>query len=166
VAKRKIPGLIIERAEDQGNYHTLAVLEYRRENYLVVVDNITDEEVGAYVLDYAQQEGMNMRDLMTVIIHWFYRGSHSYPLSFEFSRLGIASRTTRIYKSFELAHVTRLIGKDYKFDLSTPPKVKRRRVNKIPAGIEVKLKRSVAVQPVEAEQLIEQPVIEGLVELN
>lgn len=159
MAKRKIPGLIIERAEDQGNYHTLAVLEYRRENYLVVVDNITDDEVGAYVLDYAQQEGMNLRDLMTVIFYWFYRGSHSYPLSFEFSRLGIAERTTRIYKTFELAHVTRLIGKDYKFDLLTPPKVKRRRVNKIPAGIEVKLKRS--VQVVQPQQLVDQPLVEA-----
>lgn len=151
MAKRKIPSLIIERAEDQGNYYFLSVIEYRRENYLVIIDNITDEEIGAYVLDYAQQEGMALKDLMSVITLWFYRGSNRYPLSFEFSRLGIASCTNRIYKSFELAHVTRLIGKDFKFNLLQPPKVKRRRVNKIPAGVEIKLRR--AAQPI--------PILQG-----
>lgn len=142
MAKRKIPSLIVERAEDSGNFFYLAVLEYRRENYLVIVDNITDEEVGAYVLDYAQQEGMDLKDLMSIITQWFYRASYRYPLSFEFSRIGVAQRTNKIYKTFELAHVTRLIGKDYRFDLTSPPKIKRRRVNNVPAGIEIKLKRS------------------------
>jgi len=145
MAKRKIPSLIVERAEDQGNYFYLSVLEYRRQNYLVIVDNITEEEVGAYVLDYAQSEGLNMQQLMTVITRWFYSASERYPLSFEFSRLGLASRTTKIYKTFELAHVTRLIGKDFTYDLNSAPKVKRRRVNKIPAGIEIKLRRSVVL---------------------
>ena len=140
--KKRIPSLVVERAEDQGNYFVLSVLEYRRENYLVVVDNITDEEVGAFVLDYAQQEGIDLKQLMSVITLWFYRGAHHYPLSFEFSRLGIAHRANRIYKTFELTHVTRLIGKDFRFDLLEPPKVRRRRVSKIPAGFEVKLKRS------------------------
>lgn len=143
--KRKIPGLVIERAEDQGNHYFLSVLEYRNENYLVVVDNITNEELGAYVLDFAQQEGMSLKDLMSVITLWFYRGSFDYPLSFEFSKMGMAPMTNRIYKNFELGHVTRLIGKDFQFDLLSPPKVRRRRVSKIPAGFEIKLKRSQAV---------------------
>lgn len=137
----------------------LSVLEYRRENYLVVVDNISDEEVTAFVLDYAQQEGIDLKQLMSVITLWFYRGSHHYPLSFEFSRLGITHRTNRIFKTFELAHVTRLIGKDFTFDLFDPPKVRRRRVNKIPAGVEVRLKRS--AQAVPPAQLMQKPVVEG-----
>lgn len=163
MAKRKIPSLIIERAEDQGNYYFLSVLEYRRENYLVIIDNITEEEVGAYVLDYAQQEGMSLQDLMTVITQWFYRASYKYPLSFEFSRLGIAARTNRIYKTFELAHVTRLIGKDYKFELDVPPKVRRRRVNRIPAGVEIKLKRS--AQVVQLPQPLQKPDLELVLEV-
>ncbi len=157
--KKKIPGLVIERAEDQGNHYFLSVLEYRRENYLVVVDNITDEELGAYVLDFAQQEGMSLKELMSVVTLWFYRGSFDYPLSFEFSRLGLAHRTNRIYKTFELTHVTRLIGRDFRFDLLTPPKVRRRRVSKIPAGFEIKLKRSAGHvegrQPVLPAELLE-----------
>lgn len=145
MAKRKIPDLYVEHASDAGNLFLLSVLEYRRENYLVVVDNITEEEVGAYVLDYAQQEGINLRDLMTVITQWFYRGSENYPLSFEFSRLGLAQRTNRIHKSFELAHVTRLIGRDFRFDLAAPPKIKRRRVNRLAVGTDVDLRSTKTV---------------------
>jgi hypothetical protein len=140
--KRKIPGLVVEFASDTGNAFFLSVLEYRRENYLVVVDNISADEVNAFVLDFAQQEGIDLKQLMSVITTWFYRGSHHYPLSFEFSRLGITHRTNRILKTFELTHVTRLIGRDFRYDLFEVPKVRRRRVNRIPAGVEVRLKRS------------------------
>jgi len=142
MAKKRIPNLVVERAEDQGNYFFLSVLEFRKENYLVIVDNITEEGIGAYVLDYAQQEGIDVKQLISVVTAWFYRGSYRYPLSFEFSRLGMATLTNRIYKNFELAHVTRLIGNAFQYDLTAPPKIKRRRVSMIPAGVEIKLKRS------------------------
>jgi len=154
LSKKRIPSLVVERAEDQGNYFFLSVLEFRRENYLVIIDNITEEGIGAYVLDFAQQEGLDLKQLISVITTWFYRASYRYPLSFEFSRLGMAHHTNRIHKNFELAHVTRLIGNDFKYDLMAPPKIRRRRVSMIPAGVEVKLKRST---PVDVVQLREQP---------
>lgn len=142
MAKKKIPSLIVEFASDSGNLYYLSVIEYRRQNYLAIIDNITSEEIGAYVLDFAQQEKLDLQTLMSVITYWFYRGSHQYPLSFEFSRLGITPAANRIYKTFELAHVTRLIGYDFRYDFESPPKVRRRRVSLIPAGTEVRLKRS------------------------
>jgi len=142
MSKKRIPSLVVERAEDQGNYFFLSVLEFRRENYLVIVDNITEDGIGAYVLDYAQQEGLDLKDLISIVTKWFYSSSYKYPLSFEFSRMGIAGHTNRIHKNFELAHVTRLIGNDFKFDLAAPPKIRRRRVSMIPAGVEVKLKKN------------------------
>lgn len=142
MSKKRVPNLIVEFASDQGNFYFLSVISYRHENYLVIVDNITDEGVGAYVLDFAQQEGLNLKQLISVITTWFYRASYRYPLSFEFSRLGMAHHTNRIYKNFELAHVTRLIGNDFKYNLFIPPKVKRRRVSMIPAGVEVKLRKA------------------------
>ena len=167
MSKKRIPNLVVERAEDQGNYFFLSVLAFRRENYLVIVDNITDEEIGAYVLDFAQQEGIDLKQLISVVTTWFYRASYRYPLSFEFSRLGIAHHTNRIYKNFELAHVTRLIGNDFRFNLQSPPKIRRRRVSMIPAGVEIKLKRSSPVaEPVVLAKVSEQPLLGDLLELR
>lgn len=142
MAKKRIPDLHVEFACDRGNYFFLGVLQHRKETYLVIVDNITDEEVSAYVLDFAQREGIDLQQFISVATQWFYRGSHRYPLSFEFSRLGLSGHMNRIYKNFELTHVTRLIGNGFKYDFFSAPKVKRRRVSKIPAGIEVKLKKT------------------------
>ena len=147
MAKKRIPNLIVEKASDSGNYFYLSVLEYRKENYLVIVDNVTEDGVGAYVLDFANQEGIDLRSLISVVTTWFYRASFKYPLSFEFSRLGMAPHTNRIYKNFELAHVTRLIGNDFKYDLEAAPKIKRRRVNMIPAGVEIHLRKGTAGLP-------------------
>lgn len=108
----------------------------------MVIDNISEEEVGAYVLDFAQQERLDVRQLLSIVTQWFYRGSEQYPLSFEFSRLGITPMTNRIYKTFELTHVTRLIGNNFNYALEAAPKIRRRRVNLIPAGTEIRLKRS------------------------
>lgn len=145
MSKKRIPSLVVERAEDSGNHFYLSVLEFRKENYLVIIDNITEDVIGAYVLDVAQQEGLDLKQLISVVTTWFYRGSYKYPLSFEFSRLGMAHLTNRIHKNFELAHVTRLIGNDFRFDLAAPPKIRRRRVSMIPAGVEIKLKRTPSV---------------------
>lgn len=142
MAKKKIPTLVVEHAEDTGNHFYLSVVEYRKENYLVIVDNINEEELGAYVLDLAAQEGVNLKELLSVVTRWFYGSSHRCPLSFEFSRLGLTPVTNKIYKTFELAHVTRLIGNDFTYEIFAAPKIKRRRVTMIPAGVEVKLKKS------------------------
>lgn len=140
MVKRKIPKLIIERAEEQGNFHFLSVIQYHGTDYLVVIDNITDEEIGAFVLDVAQQQGIDLQKLLSVIITWFYSASYKYPLSFEFSRLDMTRTTSKIYRTFELAHITRLIGKDFQFNFKGN-KIRRRRVNKIPAGIEIHIKK-------------------------
>lgn len=142
MAKKRIPSLIVEPVSDSGNLYFLSVIEYKRENYLTVVNNIDEEEIGAYVLDFAQQERLNMQQLMSAITLWFYKGSFTHPLSFEFSRLGLTPLTNRIYKSFELTHVTRLVGNDFRYNLSAQPKIRRRRASMIPAGVEVHLKRS------------------------
>lgn len=162
--KKRIPSLVIERASDSGSLYYLSVLEYRKENYLVVVDNITEDEVTAFVIEKAPQAGIPVSELMSAVTYWFYHAADRYPLSFEFSRMGISHLTNRIHRTFELAHVTRLIGKDFVFKLDEVPKVRRRRVNRIPAGVEIKLKRS--AQPVQLLEGAEKPPLEVFIEAD
>lgn len=139
--KKSVPNLIVEYLTDTTNNFYLSVLEYRGEEMLVVIDNITTDTVGAYVLDLARQEGLDTQQILRVITEWFYRGSARYPLSFEFSRLGLASLTNRIYRQFDTNCVTRLVGNDFTYRLNVSPRIKRRRVTKLPAGVEIRLSR-------------------------
>lgn len=143
MSKRKIPTLIIEHVSDRGNLHLLSLLEHRRDRYLVIVDNIDEENITAYVLDYSQQEGIDLRTFISLAEEWLERSQGQYPFSFELSRLGLTETTRRIYKTFDLAYVTRLVGRSFSFDLTTPIRVRRRRASRVPAGVEVKPKASV-----------------------
>lgn len=142
MSKRKIPSLIVEHVSDAGNLHLLSMLEHRRDKYLVVVDNIDEETITAYVLDYAQQEGIDLPTFIDIAEKWLARGE-PFPLSFELSKLGLTSVTRRIYKTFDLAYVTRLVGRGFSFDLSTPARVRRRRAARVPAGVEIRPRSNV-----------------------
>lgn len=137
MSKRKIPSLIVENISDTGNLNMLSLLEHRREQYLVIVDNLTEDVVGAYVLDYARQEGIDLKTLIDVADEWVNAGA-KHPLSFEFSRLGLTEVSNRIFKTFDTAHVTRLVGRAFQFDVSSPPKVKKRRANQIASVVEIR----------------------------
>lgn len=143
MSKKKIPELIIEHVSDPANLHFLSLLEHRRDKYLVIVDNIDAEKITAYVLDYAEQEHIDLKILFELTEKWLRESNGEYPLSFELSRLGLTSVSKRIYKTFELAYVTRLVGKAFSFDLTVPLRVRRRRVSKVPAGVEIRPKASI-----------------------
>ncbi len=143
MSKRKIPSLIVEHVSDQGNLHLLSMLEHRRDRYLVIVDNLDSEHITAYVLDYAQQESVDLITFIKIAEEWLQRSGGKYPLSFELSRLGLTNVAKRIYKTFDLAYVTRLVGRSFSFDLTTPTRVRRRRASRVPVGVEIRPKGSV-----------------------
>lgn len=119
------------------------MLEHRRDRYLVIVDNLDSELITAYVLDYAQQEGVDLITFIKIAEEWLKQSDGKYPLSFELSRLGLTSVAKRIYKTFDLAYVTRLVGRSFSFDLTTPSRVRRRRASRVPVGVEIRPKGSV-----------------------
>lgn len=132
MTKKRIPDLQIEHISDSANFYYLAVLQYCKEHHLVIIDNITDDVINAYKLDCAAQEGIDVSQLLTVITRWFYKSSHLYPLSIEFSKLNMSHATNRILKKFDLSHVTRVVGQDFQYDLNVKPKVRRRKVSYLP----------------------------------
>lgn len=138
MSKRKIPSLIIETITDAGNLNMLSLLEHRRDQYLVIVDNITEDVICAYVLDYARQEGVDLKIFIEVAEAWLAGKNAEYPLSFELSRLGLTQFTNKIYKTFDSAYVTRLVGRPFQFDLTSTIKVKRRRANRVQTSIEIR----------------------------
>ena len=140
MSKRKIPSLIIEHVSDRGNLNMLSMLEHRRDKYLVIVDNIDEDNITAYVLDFAQQESVDLSLFIKIAEQWLEKSNGEYPLSFELSRLGLTEATRRIYKTFDLAYVTRLVGRAFSFDLTTPVRIRRRRATKIPTGVEIRPK--------------------------
>ena len=142
MTKKKIPELKIEQIDSTANLGYLAMLEYKRQTYLCVIDNISPTEIGAYVLDYAEQENIPVDNFLSVVTRWYYGKSENHPLSVEISRNGLTNILAPIYKTFDVHYVSRIVGNAFTFDAMNKSKVRRRRVVAIPEGVAIKLKKS------------------------
>jgi hypothetical protein len=141
--KKKIPPLIVEYFADTSNSCFISLIEYKREQYVGVIDNITDTELSAYILSHAKPENISVEDFLKLVVRWFYKSSEKYPLSFEMTRLGITNRTQPLYKIFELGYISRVVGKPFMFkELNASTKIKRRRILPLPEYVEIKFKKA------------------------
>lgn len=143
MAKKKIPDLDVERVNDRANMHFISLLEYRREEYLCIIDNIGPNEIGAYVLDFIEQEQIPASQFLSIVIEWFYSKSDKHPLSVEVARRGLTKAIAPIYKTFDTNYVSRIVGHAFQYDKMQKTKVKRRRITPIPEGIEIRLKKPI-----------------------
>lgn len=141
MTKKKIPELKIEPIAGRGNLLYLSLIEYKREQYLCIVDTVKDTELGAYVLDYAEQEGIDLTSFLSVITYWFYAKSDNIPLSVELANHNLTAWAEPMYRTFDVAYISRIVGSVFDYKSPKKTKVRRRRVIAIPEGIAIKLKR-------------------------
>lgn len=127
MAKRSIPELIIEQSNHTENeFRFLSLIEYKNQKFLTIIDNIVDNMVYAYVLDSAFQESINLEGFLAIVQHWSIQPNE--PISFTFSRMNINGETSKLYRTFEVTGITRLIGASYRFNIHHSHKIKRRRI--------------------------------------
>lgn len=141
MTKKQIPKLNIEAVHDCSNLMYLSLLEYKRETYLCLIDSIGHSEVGAYVLDYADQENIPIKEFLTIATRWFYGKSHLNSLSIELSNVGLSGHLASIYRTFDTSYVSRIVGHAPTPTLDLKSKVKRRRIVPIQEGIQVRFKK-------------------------
>lgn len=145
MSKKNAPPLILEELQDKANHLYLTLIEYKKERYLTIIDNIRGSDISAYVLDYVDAEDIDMAWLLSVANIWYYKSSEKYPLSFEFAKLGVKDKVEPILRTFNIDYVSRMIGKIFVYDIDAKPKIKRKRVNIIPSTVEIKLKKTTKV---------------------
>jgi hypothetical protein len=142
MTKKKIPPLIIEHFTDTSNLCFISLIEYKRDHYFGIIDNITDTELNAFILSHAKPEIIDIDTFIKFAIRWFYKSSGKYPLSFEFAKHGLTTRVQPLIKTFDLSYVSRVVGKPFIFeDLNTTTRIKRRRVQELPEYVEITFKK-------------------------
>lgn len=139
--KKRIPTLEFEQTAGSGNLLFLSLVEYKREEFLCVIDTVDDESINAYVLDYAEQNGIKISSFLSLVTRWFYASSDRCPLSFEAAKYNLTEALAPMYKTLELSYVSRVVGNSFSFSDEKPSKVKRRRVIAPSEGIEIRFKK-------------------------
>jgi len=141
-AKKRIRGnplpLIVEKhPKDYDGYPFITLIQYRDKQLLGIIDNTTDKMIKAYVLDLCGPAQIDEEQIIEIAKKWYKESSSKYPLSFEFSKMGLAGEVKVIYRSFAVGFVTRIIGPLPRFNMGEVKSIKRRRRKVISPSIEV-----------------------------
>lgn len=138
---RKVPvPLVVEPyPKDYTGLPFLTLIQFRKQPMLVVVDNVDSELIKAYVLDLCGPERVDEEQVILAASEWYAENRSNYPVSIEFTRRGMTSETARIYRTFDVEFVSRVIGPVPEFPMNTIKSIKRRRRKAVPQGVEVNM---------------------------
>jgi len=129
--KNPIPLIVEKHPADYDGYPFITLIQYDKNHFLTIIDNATNKTIKAYVLDLCGPENVNEERIVQAARIWFKEHKDQYPLSFELSRLGMASEAKKIYRTFHIEYVTRVIGPLPSLNMLSQPKVRRRRKKNI-----------------------------------
>ncbi len=133
--------------ENYKGYEFITLIQFNDENFLVVVDNLYNDQIIAYVLDYCGPANVDEEKLISIVNGWHETSRSKYPVSIQFSRLGIAEEMSKIRRLFPVDFVSRVIGPLPEFNMGGPSKIKKRKKKSIPKGIEFIDKRILRKKP-------------------
>lgn len=132
-----LPLIVEEHPKNYEGYPFITLIQYRDQHLLGIIDNTTDKMIKAYILDLCAPTRVNEEQIIEVAKKWYSTAKDRYPLSFEFSKLGLSEEVKGVYRSYAVGFVTRIIGPLPRFEMAEVKSVKRRRRKVISANIEV-----------------------------
>lgn len=132
-----VPLIIEDHPSDYNGYPFITLIQHRNEHVLTIIDNADDKMIRAFVLDLCGPEKVDENKIVRVASEWYFTKKQRYPLSFEFSRLGLSDEVSRIYRTYNVEFVTRVIGPLPRFEMTEVQSVRRRRKKSISPGVEI-----------------------------
>ena len=132
-----IPLIVEDHPEDYDGYPFITLLQYRKEHVLTLIDNADEKQIRHFALDLCGPAKVNEERLIEVAKSWWENRREQYPISFEFSRLGMTNEVCSIYRTYNIEYVTRVIGPLPKFQMSETTSVKRRKRKAVPEGVAI-----------------------------
>lgn len=139
-----VPLIVEDHPDEYLGYPFITLIQYRRNHVLAIVDNSDNQSIKSYVLDLCGPERVDEQKIIEIAAFWYKHHKTEHPLSVEFSRKGITGEAGRIYRTFNIEFVTRVIGPLPKFEMAETVRIKRRKRKAVPKGVEI-VKRSINV---------------------
>jgi hypothetical protein len=128
------PVLVENYPAEYSGFPFLTLIEYADERYLTIVDIVTAGTISAYVLDMCKSEGLD--DVLIVsLIHSNWEQYKDKPISVLFGALSISKKMARVYRTFQMTDITRVIGRMPVVDITSARTVKRRRRREISSDL-------------------------------
>lgn len=136
-SKNKTSSLIIEsHPEEYDGYPFITLIKYRQKVLLTVIDNISDDSIKAFIIDYCGSEDVNEEEFIEAVREW-HETNKDVPVSINFSQRGIMYKFSKLYRTMNVEYVTRVIGPICKFNMNTTLSVRRKRRKQIQPSIQI-----------------------------
>jgi hypothetical protein len=133
----KYPLIVEDHPEDYDGYEFITLIRHNDVNYLTIVDNTDKKFISCYVLDLCKTVGIEENTVIDIVQKWYNTSKDSYPISIEFSKLGLTNDVSKILKSFSIDFVTRVIGPLPHFTMKGTIKVRKRKRKSVPDGVRI-----------------------------
>lgn len=134
---KKYPLIVESHPEDYDGYDFITLIQHNDISYLTIVDNMDKKFINCYVLDLCKTNNIEEESVIRVADSWYAENKDNYPISIEFSKLGLTKDISKIMKSFSLDYVTRVIGPLPHFDMKGTIKVRKRKRKPLPDGVKI-----------------------------
>lgn len=126
--KKMLPLIIEPYPENYDSFRFISLIKYIDSVTLNIIDNIVDDNLYTYVLDLCVAENVDQSRVLSIANSWYENGLYkNYPISVEFSRLGVTTETNRILKIYNVDYISRIIGMANKYPLFSQNTLKKKR---------------------------------------
>lgn len=125
--KANVPLIIENYPPDYDGYKFISVIKYNDVNTLNIIDNIKNKSIHTYVLDLCRAENVEEDLIIRITEKWYNTKKYDYPLSIEFSKLGLSHIANKILRVYPIDYVTRIIGYVSQFPMSGTKEIRRKR---------------------------------------
>lgn len=135
--KKRVSLIVEQHPETYSGYPFITLIQYKSQHVLSIIDNSDNKTIRAFVLDLCGPENVNEERIIAVASEWYEHDRLKHPISIEFSKRGMTSDVSRIYRTFNTDSIVRVIGPVVNFPMDNIIKVKRRKRRELPSGIEI-----------------------------
>lgn len=138
VRERPLPLLIEEHPNSYSGFPFLTFIQFRTEHVLAIVDNVYENQIQCYVLDYCGPEGVDDIKLMELADHWFYNERDKFPISISLSKQLQDKKFNAVHRTYNAEYITRIVGPLFSYPIDEVRVTKRRKRKPIPKSYKVK----------------------------
>ena len=134
---KQIPLVIAPYPDDYDGYKFITLIRYNDSNTLNIIDNVVNGSINTYVLDLCSPSFVEEERIIEVAYDWFESDRIRHPISVEFSRLGLADEFGKIFRTFPIDYVARVIGPLPEYRMTGAYKIRKRKKKNVPENIEI-----------------------------
>lgn len=137
IKQTDLPFILEDHPETYNGYPFITLIQYKQQHILSIVDNLDTKNLKGFVIDLCGPSEVDEQLIISVADHWYDTNRTRYPLSFEFSKRGLTKESSKIYRTYSIESITRVIGPVYVFPMDDVQKIKRRKRREIGPAIEI-----------------------------